>query len=247
MKKILGGLALSVLLAGPVVAADMPVKAAPAPVVTMYSWTGCYIGGHVGFAWGRKRVTDLTPIGPQASLDHDIHGFGGGGQLGCNLWQSNRWVFGVEGQATWMDLDGDVGNTQTFGVAGFRTDANLIGSLAARLGYAFGSTGQTLLFAKGGAAFINEKFEATLFPGIATSDEDLRWGWMVGGGVEQVITGNWTWKAEYNYSNFGTRNIQACTPANLCDDFSVRQHVHLVKFGINYRFGGWGGPVVARY
>ena len=47
---------------------------------------------------------------------------------------------------------------QTFGIIGFRTEANVIGSLAARLGYAFGATGQTLVFVKGGAAFINEKF-----------------------------------------------------------------------------------------
>ena len=40
------------------------------------------------------------------------------------------------------------------------------------------------------------------------------------------------------------RTIGLCTPADVCDDFSVKQHVHLVKFGINYRFGG---PVVARY
>ena len=60
MKKILAGLALSALLAAPALAADlparMPVKAAPAPIITVFSWTGCYIGGHVGYAWGSKKV-----------------------------------------------------------------------------------------------------------------------------------------------------------------------------------------------
>jgi hypothetical protein len=29
--------------------------------------------------------------------------------------------------------------------------------------------------------------------------------------------------------------------------FDIDQHIHVAKFGINYRFGGFGGPVVARY
>ena len=54
MKKILGGFVVSALLAGPVAAADMPVKAPPPVIVTVFDWTGCYIGGHVGYAWGKQ-------------------------------------------------------------------------------------------------------------------------------------------------------------------------------------------------
>ncbi|HZO47730.1 MAG TPA: outer membrane beta-barrel protein [Xanthobacteraceae bacterium] len=252
MKKILGGLVISALLAAPAMAADMrmPVKAAPAPIVTVFSWTGCYIGGHVGYAWGKKNVdpTDFV-LFPGFSPDHDIDGFIAGGQVGCNLWQSDRWVLGIEGQASWADLDGSVGphTPVTAGYNGFRTDADVIGSIAARLGYAFGATGQTLIFVKGGAAFIHEQFFTTGL-GPATfntqSDKDLRWGWMVGAGIEQALSSNWSLKAEYNYSNFGTHTLSLCNAAGACDDWSIKQHVHLVKFGINYRFGG---PVVARY
>ena len=102
------------------------------------------------------------------------------------------------------------------------------------------------LFVKGGAAFIHEQFHTTsIVPGfVLQSDKDLRWGWMVGGGIEQALNSNWSLKAEYNYSNFGTRDVELCTPALVCDTFSIKQHIHLVKVGINYRFGG---PVVARY
>jgi outer membrane immunogenic protein len=254
MKKILGGLVISALLAAPAMAADMrmPVKAAPVPVVTLFSWTGCYIGGHVGYAWGKKRV---DPSGfvvfPGLELDHDTDGFVAGGQVGCNLWQSDRWVFGIEGQASWADMDGTVGpdTRVTAGYNGFRTDADIIGSIAARFGYAFGATGQTLIFVKGGAAFIHEQFFATGIPAATfttQSDKDLRWGWMVGGGFEQALTSNWSLKAEYNYSNFGTHTLSLCNAPAGCDDFSIKQHVHLVKVGINYRFG-WAAPVVARY
>jgi outer membrane immunogenic protein len=250
MKKILGGLVLSALLAAPAMAADMrmPVKAAPVPVVTVFSWTGCYIGGHVGYAWCKKRV-DFTPNLFGLDFDHDVDGFIAGGQVGCNLWQRDRWVFGIEGQASWADIDGSVGPFPgvTADVNGFRTEADIIGSIAARLGYAFGATGQTLFFVKGGAAFIHEQFFAfnDLVPALnQQSDKDLRWGWMVGAGIEQALNSNWSLKAEYNYSNFGTRDVDLCTPALVCDTYSIKQHIHLVKVGINYRFGG---PVVARY
>jgi outer membrane immunogenic protein len=254
MKKILGGLVISALFAAPAMAADMrmPVKAAPAPVVTVFSWTGCYIGGHVGYAWSKKRVDPLVVIPGQPELDHDIDGFVAGGQVGCNLWQRDRWVFGIEGQASWADLDGSVGPDLTFstGANGFKTEADIIGSIAARLGYAFGATGQTLVFVKGGAAFIHEQFFANA-GGVAnwalSSDKDLRWGWMIGGGIEQALNSNWSLKAEYNFSHFGSEDIRVCTVGATCADYDIKQHVHLFKVGINYRFGGFGGPVVARY
>jgi outer membrane immunogenic protein len=249
MNKILGGLVISALLGAPAMAADMPVKAARAPVVTLFSWTGCYIGGHVGYAWSKKTV---DPVGffvfPGLDLDHDVDGFIAGGQIGCNLWQNDRWVFGIEGQASWADMDGSVGPNPlvTAGYNGFRTEADIIGSIAGRLGYAAGTNGQTLFFVKGGAAFIHEQFFTTGVPADifnAQSDEKLRWGWMVGAGLEQAFNANWSMKAEYNYSHFGTKDVALCNPIG-CDDFSIKQHVHLFKVGINYRFGG---PVVARY
>ena len=62
MKKILlAGVALSALVAGPAMAADLPVRApaykSPPPVITYYSWTGCYVGGHVGGVWVTKDWT----------------------------------------------------------------------------------------------------------------------------------------------------------------------------------------------
>jgi outer membrane immunogenic protein len=254
MKTILGGLVLGVILAAPSMAADlrprpMPVKAAPVPAVTLHSWTGCYIGGHIGYAWGRKN--DVSQNGdPVPVYNHDIDGFIAGGQVGCNLWQGDRFVFGIEGQAAWADIDGDAGVSATFSSANLRTEADIIGSIAARFGYAFGATGQTLVFVKGGAAFIHERhinrlteFSAVL---IGETDKYLRWGWMVGGGVEQALGGGWSVKAEYNYSDFGNKTRSLCFPTD-CLDLSMQQHVHLVKVGLNYRFTGFGGPVVARY
>jgi outer membrane immunogenic protein len=38
---------LAALIATPAMAADMPLKARPAPIIVpFYSWTGFYVGGH---------------------------------------------------------------------------------------------------------------------------------------------------------------------------------------------------------
>jgi outer membrane immunogenic protein len=63
MKKLLlAGTALGGLaLAGPALGADLPVKAAPPPLVApAFTWTGCYIGGNVGGAAGQKEWDNFT-------------------------------------------------------------------------------------------------------------------------------------------------------------------------------------------
>ncbi len=179
MKTVLGVLALGATLATPTMAADMrmPVKAPPAPVITLYSWTGCYIGGHVGFGWGQRETT-LVPNTLGIDFDHDADGVVAGGQIGCNLWQNDRWVFGIEGQAGWADIEGDRPFDPVIVGSGFRSEIDIVGSIAARLGYAFGATGQTLGYIKGGAAFASHKFVNTSPPPAVNfeSDRDLRWG-----------------------------------------------------------------------
>lgn len=258
MKRVLGGLAFSVLLAAPVMAADLPVRApvtraVPVAVAPVFSWTGCYIGGHIGYAWGKKRV-DFTPNPFSLEFDHDFDGLIAGGQLGCNLWQADRFVFGIEGQASWADIEKEVAQDPivTSGPNGFRTKIDIIGSIAGRLGYAIGPSGLTLLYVKGGGAFIHEKYStlAALATYAEKSDSHLRWGWMVGGGVEHAFNSNRSIKAEYNFSDFGTKDVSLCNPAGGCQIYEIKQHVHLVKVGVNYRFGGWDRPaavVTTRY
>jgi outer membrane immunogenic protein len=46
-------------------AADMPLKSPP-PAAPMFSWTGFYIGAHVGSGWGTREFdyNDLTAAAP---------------------------------------------------------------------------------------------------------------------------------------------------------------------------------------
>ena len=61
-KPFLGSISLIALNAGgSALAADMPVKARPAPPPAVYSWTGCYGGGFVGYGWGKSQHRSLDP------------------------------------------------------------------------------------------------------------------------------------------------------------------------------------------
>src|SRR5262247_1093242 len=86
--------ALAAMIAGPAMAADMPVRA-PAPAVAYYDWSGAYAGFNIGAAWYDVTHHFTTPgaITPDVTTsDRDgIFGFHAGAQ-----WQWGAWVLGVE-------------------------------------------------------------------------------------------------------------------------------------------------------
>jgi outer membrane immunogenic protein len=228
-------------IAVPASAADLGVRrgpaAAPVAVAPIYNWTGFYIGAHVGYGWADK---EWTFIGSGLSTSHQPDGFLGGGQIGFN-WQTGALVLGVEGQLSWADLDGSSLCPNPAFVCS--TQIDLLGTAAIRLGFA---AANWLFYVKGGLAWIDEDFRAVAGPVIFEGDRSEA-GWMVGVGVEYGFTPNWSAKIEYNYMDFNSDRIRFVGPAGVTDDFDVDQQVHVVKFGINYRFAPVAGPVVARY
>ena len=223
---ILGG----ILAAGMAQAADMPTpvyKAQPTPVA--FSWTGFYIGAHVGAGWGTK---EWNPDDVEGS--YTINGFLGGGQIGYN-WQTGWVVLGVEADASAAGLKGS--GLCNFGNDGCTSRVDALGTITGRIG---GTVDHALLYLKGGAAWVHDK-HTDLFDGFSTASQ-TRWGWTVGGGIEYAFTSNWSGKLEYNYMDFGTRSVRFTGDDNFNVD--LRQTIHAVKIGLNYRFQG---PINARY
>jgi outer membrane immunogenic protein len=97
----------------------------------------------------------------------------------------------------------------------------------------------------------HDKHETISFitPFVTIRADDTRYGWMFGTGVEHTFFGNWSAKVEYDYLDFGTRSLPfpglAGLVTGLNENVEIRQRIHLVKFGLNYRFGA--GPVIAKY
>ena len=135
------------------------------------------------------------------------------------------------------------------------TDEQKIGWLAtarARVGAAYG---YTLWYVTGGAAWAGVKtsstFQATGSPvfisGPGSADfSQTKDGWAVGGGVETALAwmgaANWSAKLEYLYVDLGSVSNSysvAQAPGSFYTISSTSNlHDHIVRAGLNYRFGG---------
>src|ERR1700689_2977779 len=83
-------------------AADMPLKAPPAPPPPVFSWTGFYVGAQVGGAWGHDHASIQNPGPPPVCIPFTVNTSGGMGgfHAGYN-YQVSQWVFGLEGSIDW--------------------------------------------------------------------------------------------------------------------------------------------------
>jgi outer membrane immunogenic protein len=77
-----------------------------------------------------------------------------------------------------------------------------------------------------------------------------RWGGIVGAGFEYGFAPNWSFGVEYNHLFMGDANnsFTGVDPriAFIANN-RITQDVDMVTARINYRFGGYGAPVAARY
>jgi opacity protein-like surface antigen len=132
------------------------------------------------------------------------------------------------------------------GVANCTVKLDSMGTVAARLGWAFD---RLLIYGKGGAAWTNDGWQMLLMmtdKPLLFSTNELRWGWMAGVGVEYAFTDNWSAKIEYNHMDLGMDSLRYTDTAtgNVYIDANFKQRIDIVKFGVNYRFGV--APILVR-
>src|SRR5215470_5412336 len=132
--------------AGTASAADMAVKAPPpAPLPVIYNWSGFYIGANGGWAQSHNCVDFVFPGGTFAAGCRDRSGGVAGGQIGYR-WQTNQFVFGVEAQGDWADLNSSrVTLFDPTLSTTVKTDA--IGLFTGQIGWAWNAA---LIYVKGG-------------------------------------------------------------------------------------------------
>ena len=251
MKKfLLGTVGLIALgMAAPASAADMAVRAAPAPspLPVIYNWSGFYIGANGG--WGESnncwdfvdRFGDTFAEGCRGRSGGLI-----GGQLGYR-WQASQFVFGLEAQGDWADLSHT--RVSVFDPAlSTRIKTDGIGLFTGQIGYAWNAA---LLYVKGGAAVTSNRFsilDAASGVELAAASA-TRWGAAVGVGFEYGFAPNWSFGVEYDHLFMGDRNNSFSSPAFVAGVLNnrVRQDVDMLTLRINYRFGGYGSPAYGNY
>lgn len=226
-------------------AADLPVKAAPAPcncTCDAAQFGGWYIGISGGAA---KHIANRTD---QNAFLIDNAGFttekwGGivGGTLGWNIARC-RTVWGIEIDGSWASVSKtltlDPGTADPEQIRN-RMDAFLTARL--RTGVALDNM---LLYVTGGLAAARfrttwEDFNAGATPLDTVTFSEWRLGWVAGFGVEWTWVSNWTFKSEVLYANFADRERTHTFPAFGAATFTHSDEVWIARVGLNYKFGAW--------
>jgi outer membrane immunogenic protein len=175
----------------------------PAPA---YSWTGGYMGGLVGYGWGKAKSGGLK-------LNPD--GWGGGVFGGYNFQAAPSFVLGVE---TDLALSG-----MSDKKAGLTVENNVNGTVRVRGGVTFD---RFMLYGTGGLAVGNIKVKNS----GGGSDNSVRAGWTVGAGVEAALAKNIIGRVEYRYTDLGSHTYAAAPKTKV--DFNSSQ----VMVGVGLKF-----------
>lgn len=169
------------LTSGSALAADVSVGYTPVPDVIAYDsapiWTGFYAGVHAGF--GLLDTQDTLGLG-----GNNMRTPLGGVHAGYNH-QFGSFVFGLEADATAVNVDSnpDAPNADL--------TVNWMGSVRARVGYAFD---QVMFYGTGGFSMARAEVSSNVDSSRQTQDHT---GYVLGAGVEFMVSDNWALGAEY--------------------------------------------------
>ena len=262
----------SALVGSAFAAEPPPVYPPPAPIFT---WTGFYVGIDGGYGGG---VVDADTIFVQPPLPgfpgsvFTLHtsnrtgGFIAGGQVGYNYQLANNIVVGLESDAQWSDVkesEHEQAASALFGIPGqtvrftdLRIGMDWFGTTRLRLGYALG---RFLPYITGGVSYGQVTLSASQFvsvpvfgqPGTASgSASTTHAGWTAGAGAEYAVTDNISLKTEYLFVQLGgVSGSEVGSPPPGVGSFKTGTlGTHIVRAGLNWRFGGFGAaPVFAAY
>lgn len=226
------------------VAADLPARGPlKAPAFAPYDWTGVYVGGHIGGGWINQSATflatdgaPLDPAGTSYGTNHS--GFLGGAQIGYN-YQIQSVVLGIGADIAWTNSSADTvtdGALVPGSIIHTQGKTEWLATLTGRLGYAWNNW---LVYGKAGAAWAHEVYGGyAVVAGVPTTynnESSTRTGWTVGTGVEWAFAPKWSIFVEYDYLDFGTKNINLNAPG-VTSNYDVKTRINVAKLGVNLRF-----------
>ena len=227
----------------------LPLKAPPL-ASPRADWSGFYFGTFLSYAWGQSGWSGATPetppLGGKLNFYQPLNPWNGAGsysmglQAGYNVVLPSRVMLGAEVDMSFPSTvaGGQQIATNNLGLVNYEEWILTSGSMRGRIGYVFDNW---LPYLTGGFAW--SVGQAMILPPdtLASAVEDIfpienrflwRFGWTIGAGVEVPFAPNWSAKAEYRFTDYGSRNI--ALPAS---DINIRSNLSLseLRFGLNYR------------
>ncbi len=220
-------------LGGVATAADLPAALPVKAPVPYTSWSGAYLGAHVGFARGMSSASLLDPT--FSAADNRFGGMIGGLQAGYNVALPSGLLLGIEADLSFPNYIDS--NAVVATLATRRSDIlqklDYSGTARARIGYA---SGPWLAYATGGLAWASGRFIDTQPDGSADKHLDTRLGWAAGAGIEYAFAPHWSARLEYLYSKFDTDHVQFASGAQYASTMDLQS----IRIGLNRKID-WSG------
>lgn len=217
--------ALSLAVAAPAHAADLPSRYAPAPYYSpapLFTYNGLYAGVNGQFGFG-----SIGTAGGPAGFGGPVGGLGGV-TVGYN-YQQGTLLVGVEGDIGF----GSISSSSHGGFSLNSGDAiHGLGTARVRLGYVWD---RTLLYVSGGYAGASLNGSVSDFggtPAYVLNESHYLNGYAVGLGAEFAVTTKISVKAEYLYTGFAQQGYFNSTR----DALNANAHINLLRAGVNYHF-----------
>ena len=240
-------------IAAPALAADLPPPPLHAPA---WTWTGLYFGGSAGAAAGTATFSD--PRGNSVFGDKvNTSAFLAGLQVGYNWQVAPRWLVGVEADISYLDSNGNFTCMQSSSVivgSNCAVSPQVLGGLTGRAGLIVDPMGRTLLYGKGGGAWLNSHILITpnrdftnngTPAGPSAGSHSNAWGGTVGAGIEHALTPAWSVGLEYDYYRFAATSVSVPATLNFNggagapvagNRASVTPDMQVVKLALNYHW-----------
>jgi outer membrane immunogenic protein len=224
---LLGASLLAVVASTGAYAADAIVAQEPAPMAApAFSWGGAYIGGEVGWGWGRAKLDDKNN---GQSSEFKPNGFIGGVYAGYNFDMGNNVILGVDGNFDYNDLkkSHDYISNGSAVQTSAETKLRWSGAVRARAGYA---VDRLMPYIAGGVAFGGVKNSLNIGGSSYDSNKTLT-GWTIGTGVDYAATDNVLLRLEYRYTDFGNKDF-GLGNINTRGSFKTND----IRLGVAYKF-----------
>ena len=221
--------------------AAMPIKErmySPVPVAT---WDGAYVGVQGGVVRRDTLVKfDPTSVFVFARNSRDLSRTGGtvGALAGYN-WQQGNFVYGLEGDWSWVGAKRTRVGLNVFD----SSDLTWLATARGRAGLAFEST---LFYVTGGAAFGHVNNSAAFLSDgtsrVSFTQDQTKAGWTLGAGVEHMFAPNWTARAELRYVDLGKTSVECVAGTQSCvstgNQAEFLNSLWMGQVGLSYKFGG---------
>lgn len=197
---------------------------------------GFYIGVNAGMAQHDADTVERV-IGGISLLNETTEGFTAGLTVGHN-WVCGKALFGIEADLNWAGVE----NNRLYSIGGLvplvqdNRSIDWYGTLRTRTGLVIDNVA---VYMTGGLAYANIQHSVDIPVANLNlfNNDEVRWGWTVGAGIEIAHWDRVTIKTEALYMSFENKDIGLNVPLPVALGVQDRDSMYVGRIGVNVKLG----------